>query len=389
MRFRSQPWSTARSRLLLQLLITWIYMSRPAESFAQADPQAPRTFVATQGWVCAISPREELYCKLLGRGEGKPPNGLQSDLPTFERVAGLPAVTEVDERGKYICALGKRGEVQCWGCPNEHDCSLWPGPIALPEPAQHIAVSVSGACALLHSGIVQCWGVDEPNSSRQREPRWYEKPAPVPLTGSVKQVSALGRGYCALHGGGSISCWAPGVPPVRIEAVTHATALATGLSFGCAIADPQRSVQCWGFDEASLRRAEENPSAATPVLQPTTKIAGLQQVVQLAAGNLFAVALTQDGSAYHFGLYHEPGLRQFGHAAANAGSVDERKRVRIDLNPFKLALPQKARSAIVGNHFACFDLESGQRMCERALARTRPFDMREVWNDVRFEPRSP
>ena len=385
-----------------------IFLAAAVASLAAWDPLAccaqdaltapARTLVVTQGWVCLVNTRAELMCKLLGRDEGRQIKDWEYRLPTLEQVAGVSDVLELDAHGKYLCALDKRGAVQCWGCVSDHDCKLWPSQVALPEPAQHIAVSSDGACALLRSGAIQCWGAAPATRVKDQGGHWYERPTAVALARDVKQLVAAAHGYCALHAGGTVSCWGgcadaacrPALP-TRIAGVEDASMIASGLSFGCAIVGPQRDVSCWGLSEQTLRAASQGNAPAEHLLEAATRIPGLRDIKQLAAGHLFAVALANDGAVYHWGGYYEPGIRQLGRAAQTDPSESPRQHtpLLVDLRPARIG-DVRARAAIVGNNYLCLQTEQTELICERALARTKPFNVREAWPQVRFElPHAP
>ena len=127
------------------------------------------------------------------------------------------------------------------------------------------------ACALLSDGSVRCWGNNEQGQ--------------------------LGDGTII----GSSSS-----PPVRVLGIDNATAIATGgtwnaggkgaasSAYGCAIM-ADRSVRCWGRYPG---RPYDQSAADSPL--PAT-IAGLNDVVAIAAGNWHACALLESGSVQCWG----------------------------------------------------------------------------------------
>ena len=351
----------------------------------------PRTFLTSGGWACALDAAQKLFCWLLTSEQ--PSNIPHVDRrPTMSQVPGLGPIEALDGKEDYVCALDAAGAVHCWGCAGSTVCTLWPAQVALKEPARAIAVGVDGACALASSGSVWCWGLAAHGGS--------EVPRKVPRLDDVVQLSATALGRCALQRDGGVSCWGDcssdgcaAREPVRITGLAHAHAIASNRSYSCAVAGPQRQVQCWGLPEAERTRWESERPRSQSALQAVVTLEGLRDVRQLELGERFGVALTGDGSVYHWGATHPGDLYAFGgepeprDRPKYTENLEPRARASVaedlDLEVVQIGEQLHAKRVLVTGYNVCLDLERGGLRCEPALARA-PFQIEEVWPSVRF-----
>jgi hypothetical protein len=352
----------------------------------------PRTFLTSGGWACALDEKRELFCWLLTSEQ--PSNIPHKDLrPTMNRVPGLGPIAALDGKEDLVCALTEAGSVHCWGCLlGSADCKLWPERIALPEPAQSIAVGVDGACALAASGSAWCWGLPAAGG---------RAPSQVSHLHDVVQLSATALGRCARQRDGAVSCWGDCVgdacaspSPVRIAALAQAHALASNRSYSCAITGPERQVQCWGLPEPKRSQwdsAKPRPSAA---LQDVITLEGLHGVRQLELGERFGVAVTDDGALYHWGAEHSGGIYAFDgeevpyerpRYEANLEPKFGKAIVHdLDVEPVRIGERLKVKHALVSGYHVCLRLEDDGLRCEPTLERA-PFQLAEVWPAVSFD----
>jgi len=182
--------------------------------------------------------------------------------------AGSPALgggASNGEAGSGSASRGGNGNAAAGAAPGSA------GATGSPPIATAISVGTSMACALLSDGSVHCWGGNDQGQ--------------------------LGDGM--INGAGSS-------PPVRVLGISNATAIATGgtwnsggksaanSAYGCALLS-DRSVKCWGRFPG---RPYDHSAADSPL--PAT-IAGLTDVVAIAAGNWHACALLANGSVQCWG----------------------------------------------------------------------------------------
>ena len=104
------------------------------------------------------------------------------------------------------CALGKEGEVRCWGAshPSTYQRPLDPAAAErIPElpPAIRIASGRAHTCALLADGRIRCWA--EIHGYRPAPPQ----PAPVPGIADAVDLAAGLDFTCARLRDGRVRCW--------------------------------------------------------------------------------------------------------------------------------------------------------------------------------------
>jgi hypothetical protein len=352
----------------------------------------PRTFLTSGGWACALDDQRQLFCWLLTSEE---PCGIPhvDRRPTFSRVLGLGPIEALDGKEDYVCALDSAGSVHCWGCLlGGVACSLWPTRMELPEAARDIAVGADGACALAVSGSVWCWGLAASGG--------VGAPSKVGQLQDVVQLSATALGRCARHREGTVSCWGDclGEPcespsPARIAGLAHAHAIASNRSYSCAITGPERRVQCWGLPEPERTRWQSAVPRTAAALQSVSMLKGLRDVRQLELGERFGVAVTNDGSLYHWGAAHPGDIYVFegepvpSSRAEYTDNLEPRSgrsgAADLDLEVSRIGESLKVKRALVTGYYVCLDLARSGLHCEPTL-QYAPFHIEEVWPSVRF-----
>lgn len=228
----------------------------------------------------------------------------------------------------HTCAIDHDRKVLCWGSNHRGESGAGDGPRARPTvvdglpPATALAAGDSFSCALA-SGEAWCWGRDPLRDGRD--------PTPARVAGISGALElAAGDGHaCARLGDGRVLCFgtgakgqlgdgrppdmvpsrSPHAPPyarprlAEVADLDDARAIAVGGSFACALRQ-SGAVTCWGEgrsgelgDGAPPREDGRNTPAP---------VAGLDDVVELAAGSAHACARLTSGALRCWG-YNEFG----------------------------------------------------------------------------------
>lgn len=187
----------------------------------------------------------------------------------------------------HTCAIDSQGDVWCWGGNRNGElgrgatsvAELVPMQVALPRPAQHIALGVSSTCALLDDGSIMCWGDNEVGTLGNTSPAFSTTPIAVAgITGMrFTDLAAASRTYCAIRDEGAVFCWgsnlgnitgSPGATartPRQAELPAKIKRLRPGHRLMCGEAI-NNDVYCWGI--ASNFAIGVEPVDVTPQLAP-------------------------------------------------------------------------------------------------------------------------
>jgi alpha-tubulin suppressor-like RCC1 family protein len=235
------------------------------------------------------------------------------------RVPLAGRATAVDSGYQYSCAVIEDGAVWCWGMNSTGEIGDGsdrdsPTRVAgLPPTIVDVATS-SGewhSCARSREGELWCWGYGYSLSEGTKV-----SPLPRRLEG-LEKVTAVSVGEdeaCAVVRDGGVWCWDPeryrdlGGPgaahhPVKIRGLPPVTRLSTGTSlfsdggFSCAITTDHAAF-CWGSNE---RGELGNGSVSTTGLEDPTRVKGLKDVVEIAAGGQHGCAIAKDGKTHCWG----------------------------------------------------------------------------------------
>ncbi len=190
-----------------------------------------------------------------------------------------------------------------------------PTPVLLPGPAQSLVNGAFHTCARLASGVY-CWGSNRESQLGLGPSVMGDVPSPILVASAPSNVLQLALGSfhsCARAQDNTLSCWgeneytqigldAP-VPRPNVELPTQVPGLpagtlqdvTTGAFHTCAVVDG--SVWCWGFNvQAQLGVGETFTSTPTP-----SEVIGLDQVIDIAAGDWHTCALRSDGDLWCWG----------------------------------------------------------------------------------------
>ncbi|MEO7112365.1 MAG: hypothetical protein ABI183_18110 [Polyangiaceae bacterium] len=247
--------------------------------------------------------------------------------------------------------------VQCWGSPEFGDlgfdpdgsvASTVPSVIALPGPADQLSVGVQSACARLASdGSVWCWGsnnMGELGMPYQDGGGFSSAPVRVGAFSGVLQI-ALGAGQaCAVLSDHTVTCWGRNAgsgdhslggalghdpttdeeclygkcdpTPTAVAGLTDVAQVSIGSGQTCAL-KTDHTVLCWGdnlhgklgHDPATDTFVDASSGSSLYDFTPTL-VAGLSNVVEIAAGISHTCAATADNRVFCWGsnLYGQLGV---------------------------------------------------------------------------------
>jgi len=267
-------------------------------AFHKAAPPEPEAveFVAVSdvrrvavGWndICVALRDGSVRCKQDWRPAG------ERRLGSFLAIPGAADVADLATGYHHSCARNKAGAVLCWG---RNDSGEVGGTepivrvaraVKLPGPAAEVRVGETQSCARLVAGAVMCWGkVAGTAHAPPTDLGWFANAAGLSLS-----IDAL----CAHSAEGALSCSFGGglrLEPVAAEASVRQVVL--GRWRGCVLV-ADGSVQCF-----ALERPKDAPvtGKVSPWAEP---IAGLTDVVQLAAGTAHTCARRKDASVWCWG----------------------------------------------------------------------------------------
>jgi hypothetical protein len=253
-----------------------------------------------------------------------------------EAIAGLAGAVDLSVAAERLCGLMPYGGVRCLGpAARDGSCPDAPAPVG----GVVDAVALFGDCARLRDGSARCWG----------EPRTAEG---VELPDAVDEIgfSSGGNSGCA-RAAGRVSCWsdsrlapAPSSAPPqewnrarRVQGLHGAQKLVVGGGFACAIAHDE--VVCWGANGSG----QLGDGTQADRLEPRG-VAGLEGVVEIAAGESSACARTRDGRV------------------ACWGALPDAHGTRAQLTPEWVQLP-RARRIALGAGTLCAISEAGAVLC--------------------------
>ncbi|NUO47419.1 MAG: hypothetical protein HOV80_01040 [Polyangiaceae bacterium] len=166
-----------------------------------------------------------------------------SDAPV--KVPGVEAPASLDAGVQATCALGKSGDVTCWGWNDEGQLGIGKREKATTASrvtglsnATKIAVGNRFACAVDKDRRVSCWG------------KGALTPVPWPGPNDVIDFEVGGGNRltrwpaCIVRAKGTVECGAPGSAR-QVRGVAKAKSVAVGDEFACALLEGGTAA-CWG-----------------------------------------------------------------------------------------------------------------------------------------------
>jgi alpha-tubulin suppressor-like RCC1 family protein len=224
--------------------------------------------------------------------------------------------------GEFTCALVPGGLVYCWGAGGDGQLGngsmgnvtqLTPAVVSISR-AMAIATYALGGCALVSGGTVSCWGSAE---AGQVGPGAQQlTPTQVPGLAGVTAISAGDFSACALLTAGTVDCWGydydgevgngqsglVNVSPTPVVGLAglKVKAVSVGQEHACALIS-DGTVWCWGDNYAGeLGNGTVSVGANQDILSPVN-VVGLNDAIQISAGDDFTCALESNGAVVCWG----------------------------------------------------------------------------------------
>lgn len=207
--------------------------------------------------------------------------------------------------------MGELGD----GFPLMHSAT----PVTVSGLNNAVAIDSGGfhTCALLEGGTAKCWG-----DNKERElgdgTSSIHSPAPVTVSGLTDAIAISAGDFftCALLEGGTAKCWGdnlfgevgdgtkgytPTPAPVQVSGLSDAIAISAGQTYACALLEGG-TAKCWGDnDHGQLGNQTSSYYSATPV-----PVYGLSDAIAISAGEVDTCALLAGGAVECWGYDYGP-----------------------------------------------------------------------------------
>lgn len=193
------------------------------------------------------------------------------------RVADLINAIEIKTGGNHTCALLQDTTVKCWGRNQQAQLGIGdtgPGlsiPVVVPGLSDivHISLGLDHSCAVNSAGALYCWGWNrygQVGMGTVGDDAYVVRPQLVADVANVAQVSAGDNHTCVLQRNGEVRCWGDnysgqlGISDRRgatastttaalVAGLNNVVAIAAGGAHTCALLQ-RGDVACWGWNEA-------------------------------------------------------------------------------------------------------------------------------------------
>ena len=285
----------------------------------------PTTVTTAYFHTCASRPSGALAC--WGRNlAGQLGNGTTTESHVPVLVTGftdaVQPATKTYSAWASSCGLHASGLVSCWG-HREHgqlgDGNGISGQTTTKKTVVNLtdAVQISAGddhvCAVRRTGAVVCWGDRQDGRLGNGGSESGYSDVPVTVTGITNaiQVSAGDRHSCAVLANGEIWCWGArndgrlgddatspdALEPVKTHNITNAAQVSCGRDHTCAVM-LDGTARCWGDNNDD--RIGDGSSTTGNQEVPAT-VSGLNDAVQIAAGNQHSCAVRATGGVVCWG----------------------------------------------------------------------------------------
>lgn len=294
----------------------------------------------------------------LGRGNTLTANNVN------DHIAGLSGeiIRSLDIGYEHSCVTTTNGQIKCWG-DNKNgqlgDGTTQSRQIAVPLFGNllnfsQVATGDYFSCGLTQLGAVYCWG------SKVWDPIEDSDHIPTVTSGALPATAiAAGQFHaCLVTTDMTAQCWGSNDSgqlgngtsskqdsPVNVNGLTNVNKISGGGAFNCAITH-DGVAKCWGTN----KYGNLGVSPAISVSTVPTDVVGLNNLIEIAAGDTHACAINYIGDVYCWG---DNRFGQTGDVTTNKIS-----------SPIKVqGLPAKATSIAAGSANTCVVLVSGQGYC--------------------------
>lgn len=292
--------------------------STTASSGAGAGDDVPSRIDVALGsaLVCVRARDGAVRCR--GDTDGLGKEGVQED-----GVVAVPRADAICTGVAHGCALAA-GAVYCWGDRVRGARgavtaaeALVPNRIVDLPPAVELRCGRTRTCTRHADGTVRCWGenllagLGDGTTDSSRDPVRVVGLGDAPFDGVV-EIAAGGEQTCARLGSGRVACWGkndvgqlgvsanePRTRPVLVDGLSDVIGLASGFGHTCAL-HRNGEVSCWGWNVSGQLGTGHVSRDDVPNPVPT-RIAGLDDVVELALGHAHSCARKRDGSVWCWG----------------------------------------------------------------------------------------
>jgi alpha-tubulin suppressor-like RCC1 family protein len=231
------------------------------------------------------------------------------------------AFASVETGSEFSCALGRQGEVYCWGRGESGQLGVSdladhhrPTRIGVPSRAVELRAGLRDACALTDGHVAMCWGMPYYHYARYPRPGdRFLTPEPTPVFGTepMLHVAAGGGRMCALDQTRALLCFGAreseqgfvrifqdGVEiPEVVLADTALIAVSVAVNHDCYVIS-NGVAYCAGENQYG-QLGDGNRNAASDTLPPV-RVAGDLRFTAITAGKDFTCGLA-DSKAYCWG----------------------------------------------------------------------------------------
>jgi serine/threonine-protein kinase len=260
----------------------------------------------------------------------------------------------------HSCATGD-GTLHCWGKNNQGQLGVgntlnWANVVPLPAIRNPVAVSLAAfhSCACTPDGKAYCWGRNVQGQLGTGTATQSITPVPVADGGPCADVAAGNDHSCLVRKNGTVACWGgnkkgqAGQPPLTgiitspstVAGLTDVVQIAASEEFTCAL---RRTGEVLCFGDNS--KGQLGDSTTTSRHQPAP-VAGLVDAVEVTAGALFACA-----------------RRRTGHVVCWGWTADGQTRGADSSSPYHVRGIEDAVQISAGWRHACILRRRGQLLC--------------------------
>jgi alpha-tubulin suppressor-like RCC1 family protein len=294
---------------------------------------------------------------------------------------GIGAIQAVALGEHHSCALRADGSVACWGRNVRGEIGreaprLSSEPLDVPDlgPAAAIAAGRQHTCALLAGGKLSCWGANHSGQLGRPPSEGIELPAELSGLPPVREIHAGGANTCARLVSGELLCWganesgqlaladrSPTPTPTLMPGAADFVSLALANNDRAGSQNPDRArlasymcgvtragaVLCWGNNYTGQLGDGTRDHRATP-----TPVSGIDDALQVVAGDLHACALRRSGAVACWGR------NEFG--AVGDGSMGPSTVRAQPVTPLGV---ERAVGLALGRAHSCARLANGAISC--------------------------